>query len=125
MLLVFLPLTDGLAILVNSLILGKAMVIIGSLLGGVGAGFINVQSVTLLQELSPKNLLGRVSGLFESVMVAGQLTPTLLLPLLIRDAPGLLIFFLSAAVLLFALTLLAFFENQKEEKNLQMAGLDA
>jgi MFS family permease len=77
--------------------LGRGLVAAGSLLGGVGNGLITVQSGTLLQLLSPAALLGRMGGLFQSTVVAAQVTGMLVVPLLV---PGILsigvYFFLSA-----------------------------
>lgn len=58
---------------------------IGCLLGGVGSGLLNIQAGTLLQLLSPPAWLGRMSGLFQGTVVAGQLTGLLLTPLLVPD----------------------------------------
>lgn len=55
----------------------------GCLLGGMGSGLLNVQTGTLLQLLSPPAWLGRMGGLFQSTIVAGQLTGLLVTPLLV------------------------------------------
>jgi hypothetical protein len=71
-----------------------------SLVGGVGNGLITVQASTLLQLLSPADLLGRISGVFQSVTIAGQLMGMVLVPVLV---PGLLsmdLYFLLSGVLL-------------------------
>jgi MFS family permease len=76
----------------------SALLLAACLVGGVGNGFVHVQMVTLLQTLAPAGMLGRASGLFQSVAVAGQLIGLLLTPILV---PGLLTmtnFFLVAAV---------------------------
>ncbi len=76
----------------------RIIVLAACLVGGVGNGFVHVQMVTLLQTLAPAGMLGRASGLFQSVAVAGQLIGLLLTPLLV---PGLLTmsnFFLVAAI---------------------------
>ncbi|HEX9013795.1 MAG TPA: MFS transporter, partial [Anaerolineaceae bacterium] len=82
----------------------------GAFLGGIGNGLVNVQSGTLLQSLSPRGLLGRMGGLFQSTAVAGQLVGTLATPLIV---PGLLpmgIFFwlMAAGLILVALATAAF-----------------
>ncbi len=56
---------------------------VGCLLGGVGNGLLVVQAGTLLQLLSPPGLLGRNAGVFQSVMVAGQMIGLLATPLLV------------------------------------------
>jgi MFS family permease len=85
---------------------GTIVVIVGCLVGGVGNGLINVQVPTLIQQLSPPEMLGRLGGVFQSVTVGGQLVGLLVTPLLV---PGLLsmgdYFTLSAA----ALVVLVFF----------------
>jgi len=80
--------------------LRTAVAVAGCLLGGVGGGLLNLQSGTLLQTLSPRPLLGRVSGAFQSTLVAGQLIGVILTPALV---PGLLsmgtYFFIAFAAL--------------------------
>lgn len=66
--------------------LARLVAAAGCLLGGMGSGLLNVQAGTLLQLLSPPAWLGRMGGLFQSTIVAGQLTGLLLIPLLV---PGL------------------------------------
>ena len=63
------------------------LVMAGCLIGGLGNGLISVQAGTLLQTLAPAALLGRVSGLFQSMLIGGQLVAIVLTPLLV---PGLL-----------------------------------
>ncbi|MFZ5817192.1 MAG: MFS transporter [Bacillota bacterium] len=84
-----LPLAVALADVWGSPAAGQALLLAGSLVGGLGIGLANVQAQTLVQQLAPAGWLGRLSGLFQSVMVAGQLTGLLLTPLLV---PGLLSF---------------------------------
>lgn len=67
--------------------LARTLVLAGSLLGGVGNGLLTVQMNTLLQTLSPRGLLGRLVGLYETTAVAGQLVSVLLVPALV---PGLM-----------------------------------
>ncbi len=55
----------------------------GCLLGGAGNGLLVVQMATLLQLLSPPGMLGRLGGAMQSTIVAGQLTATLAVPLLV------------------------------------------
>jgi MFS family permease len=59
----------------------------GCLAGGLGNGLTIIQTGTLLQRCTPPAMLGRISGLFQSTTVAGQLVGILVTPLLV---PGLL-----------------------------------
>ncbi len=61
----------------------RVITLIGALVGGVGNGLLIIQAGTLLQLLSPARLLGRMSGLFQSVSVAGQLVGILVTPLVV------------------------------------------
>lgn len=58
-----------------------------ALIGGIGNGLLVVQISTLLQLLTPAAVLGRISGLFQSTVIAGQLAGILVTPLLV---PGVL-----------------------------------
>lgn len=62
---------------------GRWVVAMAALIGGVGNGLLVVQIGTLLQLLTPAALLGRISGLFQSTAVAGQLAGILVTPLLV------------------------------------------
>jgi MFS family permease len=61
--------------------IGVTVLIVGCLLCGTGSSFLLVQEGTLLQLLSPLEVLGRMSGLFQSVMGIAQLLLLLLSPL--------------------------------------------
>jgi MFS family permease len=61
----------------------QILVATGCLLGGLGNGLISVQVGTLIQLLSPPEWLGRMAGVFQSTVVAGQLTGFLMTPLLV------------------------------------------
>jgi hypothetical protein len=63
--------------------LGVVLMIIGCLLGGLGNSLLIVQVGTLLQILSPRHVLGRLSGLFQSTLSAAQLFTLLVTPLLV------------------------------------------
>jgi DHA3 family macrolide efflux protein-like MFS transporter len=89
--------------------LGRALVAASSLLGGVGNGLINVQAGTLLQLLSPAALLGRVSGLFQSTVVAAQLAGMLVIPILVPGVLSIGVYFFLSAVLLTLVVLYAAF----------------
>lgn len=68
---------------IESVTVARWVVIGGSFLGGIGNGILNVQIGTLMQLLSPATMLGRISGLFQSTLSAGQLITLLALPLLV------------------------------------------
>jgi MFS family permease len=61
----------------------RLVVMAGCLIGGLGNGLLNVQAGTLLQTLAPAAHLGRVSGLFQSMLIGGQLVAIVLTPLLV------------------------------------------
>lgn len=83
LLLASLPALLALAARLGDAKLARHLVILGGLLGGVGNGLLVVQISTLLQILSPAALLGRIGGVFQSTVVAGQLVGILLTPLLV------------------------------------------
>ena len=66
-----------------SLGLARGVAYTACLLGGFGMGRNSVQTGTLLQTISPAHVLGRVSSVFQSVIVGGQLIGILLTPLLV------------------------------------------
>lgn len=70
----------------------------GCLLGGLGGGIVTVQMSTLLQLTSPPALLGRLGGLFQSTITAGQLTAVLLVPLLVPQVLSMGSFFALAGL---------------------------
>jgi len=78
----------------------RIVVLLACLIGGVGNGFVHVQMVTLLQTHAPAGMLGRASGLFQTVAVAGQLVGLLLTPLLVPGLLNMSNFFLVAAICL-------------------------
>jgi MFS family permease len=83
------------------------LVLLVSLLGGIGVGLIHIQSGTLLQTLCPVEALGRMSGWFQGTAVSGQLFGILITPLVV---PGLLSmgpFFGLGAIVILALSLYA------------------
>jgi MFS family permease len=82
---------------VNVLILGSC------LFGGLGSGLQFVQRGTLLQRLPPKQFLGRIMGLNESVLIAGQLTGVLVTPLLVPGVISINGYFQAAGGLMIAM----------------------
>jgi MFS family permease len=77
------------------------------LLGGIGVGLINIQTGTLLQTLSPASLLGRMSGLFQSTAVTGQLFGILVTPLVVPGLLGMGPFFGIGTVVILAVSFYA------------------
>ena len=55
----------------------------GCLIGGIGDGLAVVQAGTLLQQLAPPAMLGRMGGLWQSSATAGQLAGIVVTPLLV------------------------------------------
>jgi MFS family permease len=100
-LLALIPATLALVIWLGQPGLGRIMLGISCLLGGVGNGFINVQASTLLQLLTPPALLGRIGGVFQSTLVAGQLLGLLMVPILVPAVLSMGLYFaISAGVVL-------------------------
>jgi hypothetical protein len=94
------PLTLALAFFAGNPDLGRAVVLAGSLLGGLGLGVANVQGQTLIQLLAPNGWVGRLGGLFQSVSVAGHITGLLLTPLIVPEPVSFGLFFAVGAGLL-------------------------
>ena len=59
------------------------LISLGALLAGISSGLMGIQSSTLLQKLTPINILGQISGLFQSVLISGQFIGVLLVPLIV------------------------------------------
>lgn len=80
-----------LAVLLASLVVGtmlnpnvaRIIALIGALIGGWGNGLVLVQANTLLQTNSPPAMLGRLAGLFQSSLVAGQLVSMVITPIIV------------------------------------------
>lgn len=104
LLLVVIPLSFTIAIPLAGSPITKFALLGCCLIGGIGNGLIQIQSATLLQTLSPADSLGRVSGAFQSSMVAGQLLGTVLTPILVTSAASMGPYFSAstAALLLLA-----------------------
>ncbi len=101
-------------------LLGRIVVVSGALLGGIGNGFVTIQTGTLLQLYSPASLLGRMGGMFQSTAVGGQLIGILITPLLV---PGLLsmgLFFAASSLGLLILAFFTIFTSQKSRFAAQM-----
>ncbi len=61
----------------------RTLVALFAFVGGIGNGLLAIQIGTLLQLLTPAAVLGRVSGLFQSTVIAGQLAGIVITPLLV------------------------------------------
>jgi MFS family permease len=79
---------------------------VGCLVGGVGNGLLNIQVATLLQLLTPAEILGRISGIFQSTTVAGQLAGILVTPLFVPALLSLGAYFEVASLAVALLVLL-------------------
>lgn len=101
LLLTVIPVVMGITINLTNLQVAQVIILLACLIGGVGNGFITIQVTSLLQLITPANLLGRLSGVFQATAVSGQLGGLLLTPLLI---PALIsmqsYFYISAAAIL-------------------------
>lgn len=64
-------------------LLSRGLVLAGCLVGGYGNGLVNIQIATLLQTLTPPQVLGRVSGLLHSLLTVGQLVGIVVTPLVV------------------------------------------
>lgn len=87
---------------VNNLSLMRILVIPICIIAGFGMGRKLVQDNTLIQTLSPDAMLGRVSGLYQSTIIAAQLIGTLLTSAVV---PGLIpvdVYFALVALLIMA-----------------------
>lgn len=87
------PAALAMAPLLGSPALATAVMAVSCFLGGLGSGLLNVQSMTLVQLMSPPGWLGRLGGVVQSVMVGGQLTGMLLTPLLVPHVVSLTMYF--------------------------------
>jgi MFS family permease len=86
-------------------LLARGIVIAGCLIGGVGNGILTVQVGTLLQVSSPPALLGRMGGLFQSTIVAGQLVAIFVTPILVPTVLSFGLFFAVTTALIVLLAL--------------------
>lgn len=61
----------------------RVLLCVGAFMGGLGSSFTTIQIGTLLQLLSPQEMLGRLSGVFQSTIAAAQIITILVTPLLV------------------------------------------
>jgi MFS family permease len=81
--LALLPLSVAVAGVTAQPLVRLASVVVGALLGGFGNGILSVQVPTLIQVYSPQAALGRVAGAFQAMLVAGQMTAMVAVPVLV------------------------------------------
>ena len=80
-LLALIPAVLALASALPSRVAAQAVSLAACLVGGFGSGLIHTNLSTLLQLLSPPEVLGRTGGLLQAAAVAGQLAGAVLTPL--------------------------------------------
>ncbi len=97
--------------------MARTIAIVASLVGGWGNGVVLVQSTTVLQTVSPTKILGRIAGLFQAVIVAGQLISLAITPMIVPRFLSVGPFFLvsGVALLLLALTTIFVAERRKQQ----------
>ena len=98
LLLAIIPIVMGLTMNLKNLEIAEFVILIGCFIGGVGNGFITIQVSTLLQLITPPDLLGRISGIFQATTVSGQLGGLLLTPLLIPALISMKFYFYISAL---------------------------
>lgn len=115
LLLALIPAVMALVTQVTNMTTARVIVIAGAFLGGIGNGLLSIQAGTLLQILPPPDLLGRVSGVFQSTAVAGQLVGILVPPFLVPSLLSIGMYFGISALLLVGLVILM--SRQPTEKS--------
>jgi MFS family permease len=107
-LLAIIPIGLVLVTLTNNLKAATWLLFGACFLGGVGNGLLVIQATTLLQLLSPRENLGKLSGLFQSTAIFGQLCGLILIPLLVPNfitMPGFFVVMTVLLIVLFAILL--------------------
>ena len=99
--------------------LALGLILLGCLVGGFGNGLVVIQVGTLLQLLTPPAWLGRISGVFQSTAVAGQLVGIVLTPLLVPGLFSMPFFFILATAALLLVFLYALLILRKPAKPLE------
>jgi MFS family permease len=84
----------------NDVILARNLLLVACFIGGIGNGLVHVQVGTIMQLVTPSNILGRVGGWLQTVMVAGQLVGLLVTPLLVPKFVSMQMFFAAMLVLI-------------------------
>ena len=61
----------------------RGVLAVAAFIGGIGSGLVMTQLTTLLQTMAPPSSMGRIMGLFNTVMIMGQLIALVVVPLLV------------------------------------------
>ncbi len=117
LLLMIIPVVMGIVMNFKIISFAKAIILLACLIGGVGNGLLTIQVSTLLQLLSPTNLLGRLSGLFQATAVSGQLCGLLLTPLLVQVLVSMQNYFYLSAVAILILFVFVIINYKRKIQN--------
>lgn len=104
-LVICLPAAVALGYLAGWPALARIVLIIGSLLGGLGIGLANVQGDTLVQRITPDGWLGRTNAALQSVFAAGQMAGLLVTPMLVPGVVSFGMYFGAGTLVLLLLIL--------------------
>lgn len=94
---------------INNLAFMRFLVIPICIIAGFGMGRKLVQDNTLIQTLSPAAMLGRISGLYQSTIIAAQLIGTILTSAVVPSLIPVDAFFVLVALLILAVSVFGFF----------------
>ncbi|MCB0077746.1 MAG: MFS transporter [Anaerolineales bacterium] len=100
---------------------GRGLAVVASFIGGVGNGLLVVQVATLLQHLSPPAMLGRLGGIFQSTIVAGQLITILSTPLLVPHWLSITAYFAASTCLMWGVILLIIWFRREQRRGQRMS----
>lgn len=75
-------------------------VLTACLVGGIGNGLVHVQVGTIVQLITPSEILGQVGGWLQMVMVASQLIGMVVTPILVPSMVKMDVYFLGMSVLM-------------------------
>ena len=114
-LLTIIPLTLVIALQFQDVQLAQTLLLAACLVGGIGNGLVHVQIGTIMQLLTPRDILGQVGGWMQTVMVCGQLIGLLLTPALVPAIVAMDVYFLGMVILMGLLIL--FLSSQIFGKN--------
>jgi MFS family permease len=92
-LLSIIPLALVIAFQTDDLQNNQIAVLVACLIGGIGNGLVHVQIGTILQLVTPSEILGQVGGWLQTTMVAGQLLGLILTPILVPGLVSMAAFF--------------------------------
>ncbi len=113
-----LPVTLVIAFQFDDVTLARNLLIGSCFIGGIGNGLVHVQVGTIMQLATPANILGRVGGWLQTVMVASQLVGLLATPFLVPKYVSMEIYFAGMCVLIgILLVYLIFFVLGRQGSN--------